>query len=226
MTDRRDARCTPAVAGGGGRGQSARSLHPVQQGVFNASEGRDDMDRTTSRRRPLIVGACLMALIVPLAAEVVAGRASIQTSRGGADAEFVKRAAERAQQEVEAGKLAVRQAASAEVRAFADRMVKEHTTINAELLSLADSPSESSPPEPVVQATRTLATQAGVAFDRAYMEQSVTNHELLVTLFEEEAASGKDERLKLWAGQKLPAMREHLEIARGLRAKVAAGSAL
>lgn len=183
------------------------------------------MDKTTSRRRPLIVGACLMALIVPLAAELAAGRAS-QTSRGGADAEFVKRAAERAQQEVEAGKLAVRQAASAEVRAFADRMVKEHTTINAELLSLADSPSESAPPEPVVQATRTLASQAGVAFDRAYMEQSVTNHELLVTLFEEEAASGKDERLKMWAGQKLPAMREHLDIARGLRAKVAAGSAL
>ena len=184
------------------------------------------MERTTSRRRPLIVGVCLVALIVPLEAELAAGRASIQTSRGGADAEFVKRAAERAQQEVEAGKLAIRQAASAEVRAFADRMVKEHTTINAELLSLADSPSEPLPPEPVVQATRTLATQAGVAFDRAYMEQSVTNHELLVTLFEEEAASGKDERLKLWAGQKLAALREHLEIARGLRAKVAAGSAL
>ena len=184
------------------------------------------MDRMTIPRRPRWLGVCLMALFVPLAAELVAGGASIQTSRGGADAEFVKRAAERAQQEVEAGKLAIRQAASAEVRAFADRMVKEHTTINAELLSLADSPAEPTQPEPVAQGTKLLASQAGVAFDRAYMEQTVTNHELLVTLFEEEAAAGKDERLKLWAGQKLPALREHLEIARGLRAKVAASSAL
>jgi putative membrane protein len=160
---------------------------------------------------------------MPLAAGL-AGRTPLQTSRG-ADAEFVKRAAERAQQEVDAGKLAVRQAASAEVRAFADRMVKEHTTINAELLSLADSPPAPPVPDLVPPTTRELATQSGPAFDRTYMEQSVTNHELLVTLFEEEAASGKDERLKLWAGQKLPALREHLDLARGLRAKVAAGSA-
>jgi putative membrane protein len=183
------------------------------------------MESATIGRRSLAVGICLIALIEPFAAELAAGPASVQTSRGGADGDFVKRAAERAQQEVEAGKVAVRQGTSAEVRAFADRMVKEHTTINAELLSLADSPPPPPVPEPVPQAARELATQSGLAFDRAYMEQSVTNHELLVTLFEDEAASGKDERLKLWAGQKLPALREHLDIARGLRAKVAAGSA-
>jgi putative membrane protein len=182
------------------------------------------MEKTTIRRRPLAAGLCLMALSMPVAAELASGRTPLQTSRG-ADAEFVKRAAERAQQEVDAGKLAVRQAASAEVRAFADRMVKEHTTINAELLSLADSPPAPPVPDLVPPTTRELATQSGPAFDRTYMEQSVTNHELLVTLFEEEAASGKDERLKLWAGQKLPALREHLDLARGLRAKVAAGSA-
>jgi putative membrane protein len=181
------------------------------------------MESTLGRRR-LVTGVCLMALSLPFAVELAADRTALQTSRG-ADADFVKRAAERAQQEVDAGKLAIRQAASAEVRAFADRMVKDHTTINAELLSLADSPPPPPVPEPMPSTTRELATQSGLAFDRTYMEQSVTNHELLVTLFEDEAASGKDERLKLWAGQKLPSLREHLDIARSLRAKVAAGSA-
>jgi putative membrane protein len=119
----------------------------------------------------------------------------------------------------------VRQAASAEVRAYADRMVKDHTVVNAELLGLAGAP-----PPPVVpasggSATEILAAQTGPAFDRAYMEQSVANHEVIVALFEGEAADGKNERLKLWAAQKLPTLREHLEIARGLRAKIAAGSA-
>jgi len=62
---------------------------------------------------------------------------SIRSEKGG-DAEFVKRAAEGGQKEIDAGKLALRQSTSGEVRAFADRMVKDHTVSHAELMSLAD----------------------------------------------------------------------------------------
>ena len=111
----------------------------------------------------------------------------------------------------------------ADVRTFADRMVKDHTTSNAELLSLADTPP---PPPPAGRSPPPrLAAQTGPAFDRAYLAQSVTDHEVMVALFEQEASSGKDVRLKLWAEQKLPALREHLEMARSLLAKVAASSA-
>jgi putative membrane protein len=169
----------------------------------------------------------LVAGVAGVAALVVSttSGAWAQTSRGGADAEFVARAVERGQQQIDAGKVALQQAVSAEVRAFADRMVKNHTTVNAELLSLADAPPPVPSDEAAPAAPRATAEQPGAAFDRTYMEQAVTDHELLVTLFEDEAASGKDERLKLWAGQKVPALREHLEMARALRAKVAAGSA-
>jgi putative membrane protein len=177
------------------------------------------MTSSTIGIQRLVTGVGVIALVVSSALGAWA-----QTSRGGADAEFVTRAVERGQQQIDAGKVAMQQAASADVRAFADRMVKTHTTVNAELLSLADAPpptpAEDAPPAPPA-----AAVQTGVAFDRAYLEQAVTDHELLVTLFEDEAASGKDERLKLWAGQKVPALREHLELARALRAKVAAGSA-
>lgn len=175
---------------------------------------------TIGMRRLVTGGACAVALAVSTSLG-----AWDQTSRGGADAEFVTRAVERGQQQVEAGKAAMRQAASAEVRAFADDMVKSHTTITAELLSLADAPPPSAAKDAEPAAPRAAAAQAGAAFDRTYMEQAVTDHELLLTLFEDEAASGKDERLKLWAGQKVSTLREHLETARALRAKVAAGSA-
>jgi putative membrane protein len=175
---------------------------------------------TIGRRRLVALGAGVIALVVSTA---LGARA--QTSRGGADAEFVTRAGELGQQLVDAGKAAVERAVSADVRAFADRMVKSHTTVNAELLSLADAPPPTAKDESEPATPRPAAVQAGVAFDRAYMEQAVTDHELLVTLFEAEAGAGKDERLKLWAGQKVATLREHLEMARALRAKVAAGSA-
>lgn len=165
-------------------------------------------------------GAGVIALAVSTSIGVAA-----QTSRGGADAAFVTQAAERGQQQVDTGKAAMQQAVSAEVRVFADRMVKSHTTVNAELLSLADAPPPTAADDAKPPARAASAAQTGAAFDRTYMEQAVTDHELLVTLFESEAQSGKDERLKLWAAQKVATLREHLEMARALRAKVAAGSA-
>ena len=182
---------------------------------------------TTVLRLLVVGGACALTSIAPLAAQSRDGlsvRPQAVRSDLDGDAEFVKRAAEAGHKEIEAGKLALRQAASAEVRAFADRMVKDHTTVNAELLSLADAPTPM-PPDHAASATGVLATQAGAAFDRAYVEQAVTAHELLLTLFEQEAAAGKDARLKLWAEQKLPMLREHLEMARGLAAKVVSNSA-
>jgi putative membrane protein len=174
---------------------------------------------TLGMRRLVAGGAGVIALVATTSLGTGA-----QTSRGGADAEFVTQAIERGQRQVDTGKAALQQAVAVAVRAFADRMVKSHTTINAELLSLADAP----PPTPAEDAAsppRATPVQTGAAFDRTYMEQAVTDHELLVTLFEDEAASGKDERLKLWAAQKVATLREHLEMARALRARVAAGSA-
>ena len=182
---------------------------------------------TLALRQLVVGGGLALVAIVSLGGQSLGAKSAlpqaVHSERDG-DAEFVKRAAEGGQKEIEAGKLALRQAASGDVRAFADRMVKEHTMTNAELLSLADVP----PPAPdrtAASPVSVLDGQVGPAFDRAYMEQSVTDHEVTVALFEQEAASGRDVRLKLWAEQKLPALRDHLEMARHLRAKASAGSA-
>lgn len=185
------------------------------------------MTSTTIGVRRLVAGG-IWAIVLAASASGASrsAPASEQTSRSGADAEFVTRAGERGQRQVDAGKVAVQRAASAEVRTFADRMVKSHTTVNAELLSLADTPPPPRADDAEPMKTPATAVPSGAAFDGTYMEQAVTDHELLVALFEDEAASGKDERLKLWAGEKLSTLRQHLERARALRAKVAAGAAL
>ena len=111
-----------------------------------------------------------------------------------------------------------------EVRAFAERVVKDYTTSTAELMSMAQMPPPPEDAEVKAAAKAGLETQTDATFDRAYIAQTVTDLDATVTLYELEAAEGKDERLKLWAGQKLPVIREHLEAARTLGAKLASSA--
>jgi putative membrane protein len=111
-----------------------------------------------------------------------------------------------------------------EVRAFAERMVKYYTTSTAELMSLAQTPPPPEDAEVKAAAKAGLETQTDATFDRAYIAQAVTDHGATVTLYEQEAGEGKDERLKLWASQKLPVIREHLEAARALGARLSSSA--
>ncbi len=140
------------------------------------------------------------------------------------DAAFVERAIETGQRILDAAKIATERATLAEVRDFATLLVKDHTMSNAELMSLAQVPP--APPTAAAReaATASLSAQVDLAFDRAYVAQAAADHRTAVALYEQQAADGKDERLKLWAGQKLPALRDHLVTARALEIKLASSA--
>jgi putative membrane protein len=56
----------------------------------------------------------------------------------------------------------------------------------------------------------------GTAFDRAYIQDMVKDHEADVRLFRTEAQQGKDPELKRLAATTLPTLEEHLSMARNL----------
>jgi putative membrane protein len=166
--------------------------------------------------------ATVVALGSPAAAQVPAQPSSArpQAQQSGPESavmEFVRRAVEGGLKEIELGKLASEKAGSEEVRAFGKQMVADHSKSNAELMALATMPAPSAPPKPV----KNLAELSGAAFDRAYMDQMVTDHQATVELFEAEVRDGKDDALRKWAAEKLPAIRGHLEKARALHGKLA-----
>jgi putative membrane protein len=151
-----------------------------------------------------------------------------------ADAEFIERAAEGGRKEVEVGKLAQTRASDSNVKAFAERMVKDHGTSNDELMSLAKTKGVTLPP-PVKMTTDAtpgargtsgasdpFAGLKGAEFDRAYMNQMVGDHEKTVQLFEQQSTSGQDPAVKAWAAKKLPTVREHLTQAKSIRDRLAA----
>jgi putative membrane protein len=166
-------------------------------------------------RRSIDVALVAMAVCTCLVASAFAGL----RRPASADQSFVKKAVVGGLAEVQLGQLAVEHAASPDVKQFGQRMVDDHGKANRELMALVEQKGISAPTtldrKHRKEADR-LAKLQGVAFDRAYIQQMVKDHETDVKLFRTEAQQGKDPELKRLAANTLSTLEEHLNMARNL----------
>lgn len=129
---------------------------------------------------------------------------------------YVDRAAISDMYEIEAGKLAIRQASSAETRALARTMVEDHTASTRDLTAAADQ-SETEITVPAELDTEhqamldVLENLEGENFDREYMNQQMTAHRRALALHEAYAERGDDPALQAFAVEVVPVIREHHE---------------
>ncbi len=141
------------------------------------------------------------------------------------DAAFMKQAAQNNSTEIEASKLALTKASSAEVKAFAQQMIDDHTKTGEEMKALATSKGVEVADKPsMAQAAKIkmLSAMSGTNFDKHYAEiVGVAAHKDTVKLFQKESANGKDADVKAWATKTLPALQHHLEMAQGLKSNTA-----
>lgn len=162
-----------------------------------------------------------------------------------ADRNFIMKAAQGGMEEVQLGQLAVSKASSEDVKQFGQRMVDDHTKANNELMQLAqnkgvtlptssttmnpsDTSMSSSSKTNTATGTNTkeqktmdrLSKLSGAAFDKEYMREMLKDHEKDVAEFERESSSAKDPDLKSWATTTLPTLKEHLQMARDINAKL------
>ncbi|MFP3504118.1 DUF4142 domain-containing protein [Burkholderia sp. SIMBA_062] len=152
------------------------------------------------------------------------GDAGMAKAPQGGDAEFIDKAALAGKAEVQASQLALKQARSADVRAFAKRMVADHGKANAKLTEIAGrkgmKPQVEQIPDPDVEALR---GKSGHDFDTAYVAAAGPDaHRKAVALFEGEARDGKDPQLRAFAKSTLPTLKHHLSMAEALQRKVGA----
>ena len=166
-------------------------------------------------RRRINVALVGIAICLSLAASAFAG----QRQAARADQTFAKQAAMDGLAEVQLGKLAVDHAASPDVKQFGQRMVDDHGKANQELMALVKQKDITVPTaldRKHQQAAARFATLQGAAFDRAYMQQMVKDHEADVKRFRTEAEQGQDPELKRFAANTLPTLEAHLNMARTL----------
>ena len=139
-----------------------------------------------------------------------------------ADREFVQEAASGGMAEVQAAQLAQQRANSPQIKDFASRMITDHTQANTELQQIAQQESITLPSQPTgkdAAAAKKLSGLNGAAFDKAYSQDQLSDHQQVVALFRKEASSGQDPALKAFAQKTLPILQQHLQMAQALSTK-------
>ena len=139
------------------------------------------------------------------------------------DKEFVSDAGMDGLFEVQAGNLALQKAENADVKSFAQRMVTDHGAANTELAQLATTKGLALPTELGGEAEtmyKHLEGLSGAEFDKSYMQHMVEGHDKDVAEFDKVSTTGGDSDLKAWAGQKLPTLQQHQQMAKDISSKM------
>jgi putative membrane protein len=147
------------------------------------------------------------------------GPGTSQTS----DQHFMREAAQGGMAEVELGHLAADKASNAEVKEFAQRMVKDHSQANDQLKQIASQKGVTLPTSLSAkdQATKNkLSKLSGDAFDQAYMSDMLKDHKTDIAAFQKETTNGKDPDVKQFASQTLPTLKDHLKHAQSVSPKL------
>ncbi len=135
------------------------------------------------------------------------------------DREFLNQAAYSSLSEIEGGKFASSRATNDDIRIFGRNMQQDHKGAYDELTSLAKTMDVQIPTEPDPEHKSTqqhLETLTDAAFDAAYMDNQLIDHQKIIDLYESEARNGSDQRLKSYAQKYVMLFRMHQEKAKSL----------
>jgi putative membrane protein len=138
-----------------------------------------------------------------------------QTSNDGSA--FLRVAGQDGRAEVALAELAATKAESADVKAYADRLHRDHEKANAELETIAQQMdvTVSDPSTAQQDVKRRLQGLSGVAFDRAYIQQMVEDHQKAIAAFTT-ASKEAEGSVKDFAARTLPTLQDHLSRAQAL----------
>jgi putative membrane protein len=134
------------------------------------------------------------------------------------------------QVDIDAGKLAEQKAQSANVKAFAKRMVTDHTGVNEAAVSLAQklhltpqgNPTSESLKQGGEQNIAKLSGLAGAAFDKAYIDHEVAYHESVLDALDKVLIpSAQNAELKALLVKVRPAFVDHLNHAKMIQSSLA-----
>lgn len=134
------------------------------------------------------------------------------------------------QVDIDAGKLAERKAHASEVKAFAKRMVTDHTGVNEAAVGLAEklhltpesNPTSASLKQGGDQNLDTLRNLSGKAFDKAYIDHEVAYHQAVLDAMDKVLIpSAQNSQLKALLVKVRPAFVDHLNHAKMIQSTLA-----
>lgn len=185
--------------------------------MFAHSSSRSMSKKIFSAARLLTIAVSGVVLIGSIAQ-------AADSSLSHTDTSFLKSAAQGGNTEVEASKVALEKSTNPDVKAFAQKMIDEHSKVGDTVKKLAGSKNVTVPDKPsLAQRAKidVLSKFNGASFDQHYASMiGVSAHKNTIALFEKESAKGKDPDVTRFATETLPALKGHLAMANDLQAKV------
>jgi putative membrane protein len=184
--------------------------------------------RTHSRHRnhPILIGLGAAAL---LAAGATARAEDKPTAANNSETATVLGKLHHANQmEIEMGKLAQKNGATKEVKAFGKTLVQDHTASDKKVTALAkkekiDLNAAAPPMKPEDQATMDrLKTEKGAAFDKTFSTAMVEDHKQDVSEATAARDSTTDPKLKALLTETVPVLEKHRDTAEKLATTTAA----
>ncbi|KAB8334773.1 DUF4142 domain-containing protein [Scytonema tolypothrichoides VB-61278] len=135
------------------------------------------------------------------------------------DKEFMTKAAQSDQTEIQTSQLALKRSQNKEVKDFAQRMIKEHTNSSQQLKQIAKKKSFTLPKD-IGQENKALLTKLtklnGKNFDQAYMQGQVQAHTKTLADYQNYLSQGQDPDLSAFANKIAPIVAEHQQMAQNM----------
>lgn len=135
---------------------------------------------------------------------------------------FLSGAIEDSRSDIQLSQLALQKSQNADVKSFAQRMIKDHTALNERIEALARAKNLKLPGGTSLrqQASYEQLSHASGNFDKLYMDDRVAEHQYDIKKFSEQAQSATDPEVKALAAEMVPKMQEDLRLAQTLDAKL------
>jgi putative membrane protein len=138
------------------------------------------------------------------------------------DQQFLDMAAQTDMLEAHLGKLAANQAASQDVKTYADMLVADHTADYQQLTALAAKDGLTVPTALDAAHNKMIAPFEklnGKAFDARYVHTMVAGHTEAIGVYTKESNNAQNADVKAYASATLPTLNKHLDNAKDLAKK-------
>ena len=164
-----------------------------------------------NKQRMLIILGCLAAFL------------SESATAAPEPKKFLENAMRDGLAEIAVCQLALQKTTNPAVKSFAEKMIKDHSSIDGEIANLARSKNYELPDSVSLKQKATydlLKAHSGTGFDEAFMKHNVSDHEQDIKDFSEEANETTDADIKSFALTTLKTLHEHFELARKVNSQV------
>jgi putative membrane protein len=166
--------------------------------------------------KALFVAAALSLCPAGIVAAQTESNQTAQTA--SSPQEFATMAAQSNMLEIESSRMALEMSKKDDIRAFAQKMIDDHTKAGKDMMEAASADKVEDVPQKLDAAHQAMIDElknaSGDDFDRAYSQMQLEAHQQAVQLFTQFAQ--QQGALADFAKKTLPALQEHLDMARDL----------